>query len=291
MSWTRRSNLDQQELQLKNLISRTGLADPELAARASFRSTTSTSPLRTICRRFRIWCKRRWRNAATWLRRGRTKKHPRFPLWARATGFCRRSEVFGGESLAGLAGAPHTVSFDGFTVETDSYFVGGMGNALGQIFRRNFPTQRIGGFIAAPLDNRQAQADFGIDQLQLRQTQLENQKNANQAGVDVLNSVIALRQARTRYESALKNRELDQQLLDAEQKKLSLGASIPYNVIQQQRDLTASQSSVIAAEVSYINAKVALDQTLGTILETNHVSIAEARSGRVDRASAPPAGR
>jgi outer membrane protein TolC len=167
--------------------------------------------------------------------------------------------------------------------------VGGTGTALGQIFRRNFPTERIGGFIAAPLGNRQAQADFGIDQLQLRQTQLENQKSLNQVGVDVLNSVVTLRQARARYEAAAKNRELDQQLLDAEQKKLSLGASVPYNVIQQQRDLTTAQSAEIAALVSYSAARIALGQTLGTILDTYHVSIADARAGKIERVSMPPA--
>ena len=203
-------------------------------------------------------------------------------------GILPTAEVFGGTSQAGLAGAPHTVALGGVVETANNYLVGGMGNALGQVFRRNFPTNRIGGFIAAPINNRQAQADFGIDQLQLRQNQLEDQKNINQVGVDVLNSVIALRQARIRYDAAVKNRELDQQLLDAEQKKLSLGASIPYNVILQQRDLVAAQSAEIGALVSYSNARVALDQTLGTTLETNHISIGEALSGRVARASAPP---
>ena len=45
----------------------------------------------------------------------------------------------------------------------------------------------------------------------------------------------------------------------------------------------------IAALVAYSNARVALDQTLGTTLEENHVSIQEAVSGRVARPSALPA--
>jgi outer membrane protein len=203
-------------------------------------------------------------------------------------GILPASQAFGGESQVGLAGAPHTVITQGRVQTADPYLVGGMGTALGQIFRRNFPTERIGAFIAAPLGNRQAQADFGIDQLQLRQTQLENQKSLNQVGVDVLNSVVALRQARARYEAAVKNRELDQQLLDAEQKKLDLGASVPYNVIQQQRELAAAQSAELGALVSYSNARVALDQTLGTILDTYHVSIAGTRAGQVETPSTPP---
>jgi outer membrane protein len=75
-------------------------------------------------------------------------------------------------------------------------------------------------------------------------------------------------------------------LLDAEQKKLAGGASTPFNVVQQQRDLITAQSAEIAALVDFSNARVALDQTLGITLENNHVSIDEARSGKVARASA-----
>ena len=191
-------------------------------------------------------------------------------------------QVFGAESQVGLAGTPGTE----VTRLPDPYFVGGVNTALGQVFRRNFPTERIGVFAQAAIGNRQAQADYGIDQLQLRQTQLRTQKDLNQVGVDVLNNVIALRQARARYDAAVKKTALEQELFEGEQKKFSLGASTSYNVIQQQRDLTAAQSAEFLAQVNYSNARVALDQALGVTLEVNHVSIDEARVGG---SSTPPA--
>ena len=78
---------------------------------------------------------------------------------------------------------------------------------------------------------------------------------------------------------------LQQQLLDAEQKKLAGGASTPFNVVQQQRDLVAAQSAEIAALVDFSNARVALDQTLGITLEVNHVAIEDAQGGKVQRVS------
>lgn len=171
----------------------------------------------------------------------------------------------------------------------DPYFIGGVGNALGQIFRRNFPTETGGGFFAASARNRTAQADYLIDQLQLRQSQLQYQKDSNQIIVDVSNQVTALRQARARYEAAVKNRVLEEQLLSAEQKKFSLGASTTFNVVQQQRDLATAQSSEVAALVTYSNARIALGQTLGTTLTENHITLEEAMSGRVARPSALPA--
>jgi outer membrane protein TolC len=182
------------------------------------------------------------------------------------------------------------VTAGGITQSPNPYFVGGTGTALGQIFRRNFPTEGVGAFYQMRLHNGQAQADYGIDQLQLRQTQLENEKNVKQAQVDILNSVVALQQARARYDAAVQNRILAKQLFDAEQKKFALGASTPYNVIQQQRDLTAAQSGELSSLVTYNNARIALDQTLGTTLESNQISIADVRTGKLaPDASAPGA--
>jgi outer membrane protein TolC len=97
-----------------------------------------------------------------------------------------------------------------------------------------------------------------------------------------------LQQARIRYKAAVQNRILEEQLLTAEQKKFGLGASTTYNVVQQERDLAAAQSTEAAALVSYSQARVALDQTLGTTLQVNHVSIDEAKTGIVGHASVLP---
>ncbi|MBV8830773.1 MAG: TolC family protein [Acidobacteriaceae bacterium] len=171
----------------------------------------------------------------------------------------------------------------------DPYFIGGIGTALGQTFRRNFPTQHAGGFLSAYARNQQAQADYAIDQLSLKQTELENLRSTNQITVDVSNQVVGLQQARIRYQAAVHNRILQQQLLDAEQKKFALGASTTFNVVQQQRDLETAQSSEIAALVTYSNAHITLDEALGITLETNHVSLKEAQEARVSRPSTLPA--
>ena len=90
--------------------------------------------------------------------------------------------------------------------------------------------------------------------------------------VDVRNNVVTLQQARARYDAAVRNRGLQQQLFDAEQRRFRLGASTPYNVALQQRDLISAQSSAVAAMVAYSTARVTLDQTLGITLEANHIT-------------------
>jgi outer membrane protein len=190
----------------------------------------------------------------------------------------------------GFAPCPASVGPAGSICEVpNSYFVGGIGTAVGQVLRRDFPSERAGAFIAPTLRNRQALADAAIDQLTIRQNELQLSKDVNQLAVDVSNQVVGLQQARARYAAAVRNRILEQQLLDAEQKKFSLGASTTYNVVQQQRDLATAQSSEVAALVAYSNARVSLDQTLGTTLETNHITVQEALSGHVAHVSTLPA--
>lgn len=171
------------------------------------------------------------------------------------------------------------------TDSVNGYFLGGYGTVLGQLLGRNFPDYSAGFQLNIPLRNRAAQADYVNAQLSLRQNELQLQRQINGVRVDVQNALIALQQARARYLAAEKNRALQVQTLDAEQKKYALGASTVFLVIQAQRDLATADSSRVAALSAYARARTQLDLSTGATLEVNHVQIDEAVQGRV---AAPP---
>lgn len=169
------------------------------------------------------------------------------------------------------------------------YLAGGYGNLLAQIARRNFPNYSAGLSLNIPLRNRAAQSDYVTSLLEIRQNELSLQKNVNQVRVDVQNAVIGLQQARARYDAAVKAQNLQQQTLSADQRKYQLGAGTVFQVIQDQRDLASAVSAETQAMANYTHAKIALDQALGTTLETNNVSLDEAMAGRISRLSTLPA--
>jgi outer membrane protein TolC len=169
----------------------------------------------------------------------------------------------------------------------NSFFVGGYGTVLSQLFARNFPDYNAGFQLNIPLRNRAAQADMIRDQLTLRQSEMGLQQLENQVRVDVQNALIALQQARARYRAANKARVLQEQTLDAEQKKYALGASTIYNVILVQRDLAEAQSAEVAALSAYSIARVELDRATGQTLATHNISLAEAYAGNVARPPDP----
>jgi outer membrane protein TolC len=161
------------------------------------------------------------------------------------------------------------------------YLTGGYDNLLAQIFRRNFPNYSAGFSLNIPLRNRAAQADYATEEIGIRQDQLNMQKQINQVRVDVQIAVIGLRQARARYEAAVQGRVLSQQTFDGDKRKYDLGASTPYQVVQDQRDLASAQSSEAQAMANYSHARIQLEQALGTTLEVNHISLDEAMTGHV----------
>jgi outer membrane protein TolC len=194
--------------------------------------------------------------------------------------------TYGSIQMQGLAGTPNPIA-EGVP-PPDAYYLGGFGSAVSQVFRRNFPSQQLGIIYNENVHNRVAQADYGYDQLKLRQTELQTQKDLNRVAVDISNQTIAIQQAHTRYKAAVQSRILEEQLVDAEQKKYKLGTSTTFAVIQVQRDLATAKSNEIAASAQYANAKIALERVLGTTLQEYNISLDEARSGRVARASNIP---
>ena len=285
------TSLQQDELTLKNMLSRTGLADPVLTGVQIVPVDRITMPASDDLPAVSAMVKQALANRSDLAVDRENLQSAQTSALGTQNGILPVLVGFGTFSQAGLAGVPNTVTFrqgnQVFTETPNPYFVGGTGRALGQVFRRDFPSESGGVFYQESLRNRQAQADYGIDQLQLRQNELLTHKNLNQVEVDVMNAVVALRQARARYDAAVHTRILSQQLLDAEQKKFGLGASTPYNVVQQQRDLAAAESVEISSLVAWSKARIGLGQTLGTTLETYHVNLGEVRNGRISEAPSP----
>ena len=189
----------------------------------------------------------------------------------------------------GLAGNPNALCPPGvpYCVPLNT-FVGGGGTLLGQIFRRDYPNYSAGFSFSIPFRNRVAQGDYVDDVLTLRQRELQYQKTINDVRVQVKNAIISLQQARARYENAVATRKLAEQTLDAEQMRFKFGESTIATVVQAQRDLISDQTQEIQTMANYTHAEIAFNESLGRTLAVNHVSIAEAVSGHVSRQSSPP---
>jgi len=186
----------------------------------------------------------------------------------------------------GVNGVGHVV--DG--TPPNANFVGGYARSFQQVFQHDFANYVAGASFSIPFGNRFAQADYGIGQLQHRQSQVSSQRDVNTIVVDVAARVAALRQAHAHYDTARQTRELQEQLLASdEQHFVSGGKNTSFDaVMADQRALVNAQISEVNALATYAHARTSLDQTLGETLEKNNISLDEGLNGRVERQSQIP---
>lgn len=137
-----------------------------------------------------------------------------------------------------------------------------------------------------PLKNHVAEADAARDALAVRQAEARTQQLANQVREQVENSVIALQTAREALKAAIQSRQYQEQLVDAEKDKLSVGASTNFLVIQQESYLAQARSTEVAARSVWIKARVALDRAVGNLLEKNGITYDESVIGALPAATA-----
>ncbi|MBI4877996.1 MAG: TolC family protein [Acidobacteria bacterium] len=286
----------QQETVLKNALSRTGVASPALAEarivptdRIRVPDLEQIQPIQDLIARAldnrpelgrtRIQLD----NAHINLKASRNALMPQLDAYMTLNNNALSGEInsLPVPSLGGLPAQPRNAA------AIDPFFLGGYGNVLRQMFARNFPDYTFGFQLNIPLRNRSAQADMVSAQLSLRQSEIQQQQQINQVRVDVQNAMIGVQQTRARHQTATKNRTLQEQNLDAEQKKYALGASTIFFVIQAQRDLANAQAGEVAALSAYARARVELDRATGQTLESNNIMVDEAMKGAVSRPAAP----
>jgi len=183
-----------------------------------------------------------------------------------------------------LTGQYSSVGLSGNSIDTTTGVVtkDGWSTTQSQIFHSDFPDYFAQLTLQLPLRNRSAQADNQHAILLQRQLQAQMQQLKNAALLDVRSTYVALEQNRARVEAASKARELQQQTFEAEQKKYQLGASTVYNVILTQRDFIAAQGTELRALADLVEAKANYERALGRTLDVNRISIADAKSGKVE---------
>ncbi|MGH9678470.1 MAG: TolC family protein, partial [Candidatus Acidiferrales bacterium] len=159
----------------------------------------------------------------------------------------------------------------------------GLGTSLNDMFAGTYPEYNAQLTLTIPIRNRQAQADNITALLTARQDETRYRQTVNNVAIDVHNAQIVLEQARATLAAASKTRDLDQQTLDAEQKKYQLGASTLFNIVSDQNILAGAESSEVRARINLAEAKVNFDRAMGRTLEVFHITIADAKSGRVPK--------
>ena len=162
-----------------------------------------------------------------------------------------------------------------------------LGNALSEVWDREFPEYAFGFSLSFSLRNRSAQSDHAEALLRRQQSDVSLQRTEESVRLDVRNALIGIAQARARLAAARSAVDFNQQTEAAEEKKLRAGTSTSYNVILTQRDLLSAQLAEVQAHVAYAEALVELDRSMGTLLENRHIDLDQTISSSTASNSKP----
>ncbi|HTS30657.1 MAG TPA: TolC family protein [Bryobacteraceae bacterium] len=164
---------------------------------------------------------------------------------------------------------------------------GGAVDSLSQSFGAGYPETAAGLSFGASIRNRSAQADSIRAQLEKNQQVVTMQSTRNQIDLSVRQARVGIIQGRAQVLAAHEAVRLAQLTLEAERKKLEIGASTSYNVVLRERDLVTAQYADVQALDAYARALVAIGQAIGDTLERNRIQLGDAVSGTVVNLPSP----
>jgi outer membrane protein len=192
-------------------------------------------------------------------------------------------DVFGFYGAQGFGGEPNKNCFIfGFSCAaqaTTSY-----GDVLHNLINSSSPDKGLGFTLNVPLRNRTAQADQARAQIEYRQAELHLEQLYTQIHMQVVAQLFALTNDRAQVQASIAAQEFARQSLDAEEKKLGLGASTTATVLLQQRNLAVADNNLINANATYAKDRALLYQVLAVTLQHYGISMMDAATGEVKSA-------
>jgi len=189
-------------------------------------------------------------------------------------------DVYGFYGSSGVGGSPNTNCKFG-TTSCASTTTSGYGDVFSNLFNSSSPDKGIGFNLSVNLRNREAQSVQARSLLEYRQAELRLAQLYTQIRMQVVNAQLALANDRAQVKAAIAARDYNRQSLDAEEKKLKLGASTTAAVLLQQRNLAMAENSLITANAAYANARASLYQILASTLQHYGINMNEAATGEV----------
>jgi outer membrane protein TolC len=183
-----------------------------------------------------------------------------------------------GQGVAGTVNPNLNCSFYGGTCPPS---IGGFGTALSNAYNDSSPDKGFGFNVTIPIGNKYAQSVQARSLMEYRQAELRLEQLYTTIRMQVVNQQFALTSDRALVLADIAARDYNQQSLDAEQKKLKLGASTTALVLQQQRNLASAADSLIAAQAKYAVDRASLYQLLAATLQHYGINLGEATTGNV----------
>ncbi|MFO7973215.1 MAG: TolC family protein, partial [Candidatus Hydrogenedentota bacterium] len=185
-----------------------------------------------------------------------------------------RPEVRSAELVIENAGINKTVAKNDLLPQLDiggSVFQGGRGPDEDDVFNgvreRNDNSYTVNIQGSVPIGNRAARGQYERTRIEESEAERQLEKTKQDIMLAVRTAYTAIETNRTLVESSKQSRKLQEVNVAAEEKRLELGLTSSYQVLDMQDDLTAAQSQEVQAIIALEKAFVDLRLAEGSLLQ------------------------
>lgn len=167
------------------------------------------------------------------------------------------------------------------------------GSSLGDTFELSHPAWSIGLMVTVPIGNRQAKAQLKEVQTEKEQLLLSFKQLEIDLGLQVDTAATRVETSHRRLATTRQSVAASQATLDAENKRLTEGVGISFNILEAQKDLASASSRELAARADLNKAVVDLWLATGTLLSRLNIVLEDDPDAavRVDNVVLEPGGK
>lgn len=176
------------------------------------------------------------------------------------------------------------VSGDRILYKDDNPFLGEIGKEKGKAtdslrdaFKLLYKNWSVGLTLSLPLSNVFTRADLVRARMELEQSLLELENLEKQTILEVRDAVREVKTNAKRVEAYRVARELAGRRLEAEEKKLNVGLTTNYFVLEYQEALANAKSIEIKSLVDYNISRARLEKAIGSSLDKRNIRISQFR--------------
>ncbi|MGB7295819.1 MAG: TolC family protein [Candidatus Aminicenantales bacterium] len=150
---------------------------------------------------------------------------------------------------------------------------GSSSDSIRDAFKFRYKNWSVGLTLTLPLSSLLTKSDYVLAKASREQAVLKLQHREQQIALEVRNSVRAVETNYERVQAYRLARELAAAKLEAEEKKLLVGLSTNYIVLQYQRDLADARASELLASIEYNLSLAGLERVQGTTLKSRNIRL------------------
>jgi outer membrane protein len=159
--------------------------------------------------------------------------------------------------------------------------IGGLATSYKNVFTGGTTNWTLKVAVNVPLRNRSIDSQYAQQQINRRKTLMQRKSQEQSIQVEIRNAIQKLDTNRKQVETAKMGRQLSEEQLAGEVKRLEAGLSENFRVLDRQNQLAQAEFTYLTNLINYKKSVISLQKSMYMLLESNEFELAKGSSSHV----------